>query len=522
MALADYFNKNIQSAALLLQGIDAEAFKTVLEGGVVCIAFDDAAAKSFEGQATLDLAVRSLARLYPVLVLLPSGTAAIKLAAGLEALARSVNSKLDVPATLAGVTQCLVVGKKRPKFPTCVNPFIRYIGSDNWFAKISATSPVGCGKSKNPFGAGGAACIGVANIFRATFAAQLPTARADDEAIFSMLDFAPITGDSPNPALSKVDFAELHLIGIGAIGNGFLWAVARLRASGELHLVDAQPVELSNLQRYVMTVQGDETKLKVDLAKEWLARSGVAVHRHRTKWEDYVAERNRWHFERVAVALDTVDSRINVQASLPKQIHNSWTQAGEAGTSRHGFLGSKACLACLYMPGKQVPNYDELIARGLGLPLDDAQLLEIRRRLDLAIPTDRAFLEQVAAARNVPIERLVPFENKPLESLYIEAVCGGAVMELANPDIAKRIEVPMAFQSAFAGVLMAADVVAEVANLRSRLPTTTQINLLTSLPELPSSGQAKSENSRCICVDPDFIDAYKAKYKVTTSKCISI
>src|SRR5438105_1902673 len=168
MALADYFNKNIQSAAPLLQGIDADAFKMVLEGDVVCIAFDDVAANSFEGQSTLDLAVRSIARLYPVLVLLPSGTAATKLAAALEALARSVNSNLDVPATPASVTRCLVVGKKRPKFPTGVKPFVRYIGSDNWFAKISATSPVGCGKSKNPFGAGGAACIGVANLFRAT------------------------------------------------------------------------------------------------------------------------------------------------------------------------------------------------------------------------------------------------------------------------------------------------------------------------------------------------------------------
>src|SRR5262249_51024813 len=125
-----------------------------------------------------------------------------------------------------------------------------------------------------------------------------------------------------------------------------------------------------------------------------------------------------------------------------------------------------------------------------------------------------AFLERVATARNVAIEKLLLFENRSLESLYIEAVCSGAVIELVNPEVSKRIEVPMAFQSAFAGVLMAADVVAEVASLRDRLPTMTQIRMLTSLPELPSSGQRKAENTRCMCVDQDFIDAYKAKYNV--------
>jgi len=30
---------------------------------------------------------------------------------------------------------------------------------------------------------------------------------------------------------------------------------------------------------------------------------------------------------------------------------------------------------------------------------------------------------------------------------------------------------------------------------------------------LPSSGQAKAQDSKCICVDQDFIEAYKSKYE---------
>jgi hypothetical protein len=513
MAFADYFNKNIQSAALLLQGIDADAFKAVLEREVVCLAFDDAAANSFEGQATLDLLVRSLGRLYPAVTFLPSGMAAKKHASALQTLARAVNKNIDIPNTLTDVTRCLVVGDKRPKFPLGVKPFLRFVGSENWFARISAKGPVGSGSSKNPFGAGGAACIGAANVFRTTFAQQLPGSKTDDEAVFSMLEFAPTTKKSPNPTLPKVDFGDLHLAGNGAIANGFLWAASRLTAaSGDLHVVDHQKLEKSNLQRYVMTVESDEDEPKVELAERWLLGTGIKVKPHAARWEDYVAERNDWRFERVAIAVDTAETRINIQAALPRHIHNSWTQSGEAGASRHGFLGPNACLACLYMPTGAVPSYDRLIAEALGFPPDQPHLEEIRRRLDLHVQTERNFLERVAAARTIPVEKLLPFEGKSLEALYVEAVCSGAVMELANPEVIKRIEVPMAFQSAFAGLMLAADVVAEVGKLRKRLPTMTQVRMLSSLPELPSSGQGKAENTRCMCVDQDFIDAYKAKY----------
>lgn len=514
MAFAEYFDKNIQSAALLLQGIDADAFKAVLESEVVCLAFDDAAAKSYEGQATLDLLVRALARLYPAISFLPTGAAAKRLASALESLACAVNKNMDISNSVNGVTRCVVVGDRRPKFPKGVKPFVRYVGSDKWFAKISAKAPVGCGSSKNPFGAGGAACIGAANVFRTTFAAQLPGSKTDDEAVFSMLTLAPVTKKPQNPSLGAVNVDELHLAGAGAIANGFLWAFSRLTgARGDLHIIDHQKLEKSNLQRYVMTVETDEDQAKVTLAERWLKGTGIKVKPHATRWEHYVAERNNWYLERVAVAVDTAETRINIQAALPRSIHNSWTQSGEAGASRHGFLGTSACLACLYMPTGAVPNYDQLIAEALGFPADRPHLEEIRRRLDLQVQTERTYLEQIAAARTIPIEKLLPFEGKSLEALYVEAVCSGAVMELANPQVTKRIEVPMAFQSAFAGLMLAADVIAEVSELRQRLPTITQVRMLNSLPELPSSGQAKAQYSKCICVDQDFIEAYKAKYK---------
>lgn len=512
MAFADYFEKNLQSAALILQGIDAEAFKNTIEKEVVAVAMDDKALASKEGRATSDLSVRLLARLYPTLALVTLGKARSEDLERYRALARAVNSKIDLEAALSNVTHCLVIGSTKVRIPKGKRPVVIYAGSDNWLARVSTKGPTGSGSSDNPFGAGAAACLAIANFFRSSFKAQLPHAKPDEELTFSVLQMAPVDPAKPlNCALRHFDIGEVFLAGVGAIGNGFVWAIERVHCIGILHLVDGEALAKSNLQRYAMTVETDVDKPKVDLAKVWLSKSGLEVVAHSKHWEQFVGEREIRSFDQVAVAVDTASSRINIQASLPRAVFNSWTQTGEAGISRHEFRGTGACLACLYIPDGEVPNYDQLVARALHLPETREHLLEIRKRLQLAEPTDRGFLDRVATAAGVPIDELLPFENKPLESLYLQGICGGAVMTLAkggNP--AQRTEVPMAFQSAFAGILLAADLVAERLALRPRLATKTQINLMTALAPFPSNGQAKAK--RCFCTDADFVAAFDAKY----------
>ncbi len=512
MAFPDYFEKNNQSAALLLRGISAHAFKAVLENEVVAIAVDKAGLASREGQAILDLSVRLIARLYPTIAFAPLAGATDKDLAPYVSLARSVNSKIDFEKSLAKATRCLVVGSTRPRFLRGKRPFVIYAGSRNWLAFLSTARPAGSGASANPFGAGVAACVAVANIFRSSFKAQLPLAMADAEVAFSALQMAPADPrNAPNPALKRFDLGITYLVGAGAIGNGFIWTAGRLECTGALHLVDGEKLAKSNLQRYAMTVETDVDEPKVELAKRWLSASKLKVHPHAKHWEQFAHDRGDWAYDQVAVAVDTARTRINVQAALPRAVFNSWTQAGEAGLSRHGFAAPGACLACLYMPDGAAPNYDELIARALHLPETRDTLLEIRKRLQLAVPNEREFLDRVAAAAGVPIDELLPFLNKSLQALYIEGICGGAVVTLAaGGHPVQQAEVPMSFQSALAGILLAADLVAERLSLRPRLPTKTQISVLTALAPIPSNGQAKVR--RCFCADDDFIAGYKGKY----------
>lgn len=506
MAFADYFAKNAQSAGALISGMQPDAFKAVLETEVIGIAADGNAATTVEGRATLDLVVRLVCRLYPAIAFLDLDGKAKTAISRARLLALQVNPKIDIIERTP--TKYIVIGKTALK--TKSGAFVAYTGSQNWLALLSMKQPAGSGRSRNPFGAGAAACFAVANLFRATFAEQLGSPATDAALRFSMLELKIVDTKAKNPKLKKFDLGDLYLVGLGAIGNGFLWAFSRLVCAGEINLVDGDTLELGNLQRYAMTILQDVGKPKAELSAEWIKGCGAKAVPHNQHWETYVASRLERKFEHVAVAVDTEKTRFYVQSSLPKILFNSWTGSGEFGISWHHFLGDGACLACLYLPTQKAPNFDEILARALHLPEDPAVLQDIRRRLELGQPTERAFLERVSQASGVALEELLPFENVSLREFYVRAICGGAVLSFGSEALKAQADVPMAFQSTLAGIFLAADVVAYLTRLRSRQGTITQMDLLR--PVQPFLQRSRAKHPRCLCADADFRAAYAAKY----------
>lgn len=78
----------------------------------------------------------------------------------------------------------------------------------------------------------------------------------------------------------------------------------------------------------------------------------------------------------------------------------------------------------------------------------------------------------------------------------------------------------MAFQSAMAGILLAAEVVIDASGIRSdALPVRTEINLLKPIAGTLCSPEPKHSSGRCICQDPDFLRAYQEKYLATDATC---
>lgn len=188
---------------------------------------------------------------------------------------------------------------------------------------------------------------------------------------------------------------------------------------------------------------------------------------------------------------------------------NAWTQPGNIGVSRHTFVGDDACLMCLYLPTSKSKSEDELIAAAIGLP--DA-LLDVRALLFKGTPLTADWVERIAAANGLASAELAQFVGKPLRAFYSDAVCGGLIMHLGGQAGPAEAEVPMAFQSALAGILLAAELVANAGGSKASPPVLSTIDLLRPLAARVSENRKKTMDGRCICQDQDFIDSYIAKY----------
>lgn len=507
MGFPDYFERNAQAAGTLIRGFQPEALTKRLENEAIGLMIDAAGAVSLEGRATADLLVRLSSRIYPTLAIVGS-KGAEEFAESLRALAVAINPKITILDSPEDCTRIVVVGNSAPRHARSSNS-VWYVGSENWLMRLSRSGPVHSGSSANPLAAGAAACVAMANVFRAIFASELEGGKLDEQIDFSVLDMRPTQPRSVNPAMPKLTWSDLHLVGAGAIGNGFLWAISRLDWSGTLLIVDPEAITDSNLQRYVMCIADDRGKQKAQLASTWVAQaSDRSIVPRPTDWGAHIYSQPGHRADLVVSALDTKMARIQVQAALPKRIINGWTQDGEAGVSRHELDGDKACLACLYLPEAQSTNEDAVIARALSLPEDIDTLKNIRRRLQQRLPTDAAFLQMVATATGIPADKLKAFENRPLREFYTKAVCGGAVIEFHSAARAVRADVPMAFQSALSGILLAA----ELARPQPTQHMITQIDLLNAFPSQPGRNQVKTVSPACMCSDEDFLIRYRSKY----------
>jgi len=342
---------------------------------------------------------------------------------------------------------------------------------------------------------------------------------SDDHVVrLSMLSCALVDRESQEVAdvASTVDISDAVLVGAGAIGNGTIWALANTElVTGELTVVDPENIELSNLQRYALSCLDDVGKPKVNLAAQYVStlRTDMSISAERSTWGQYVAQRAGHKIDRVLVALDTAEDRVAVQSSLPRWLINAWTQPENLGVSRHPEFGERACLACLYLPVGQRKSRDVLVAEAIGA-IGPQELLEVRTFLHDGRPVGEAFVRRTAERLRVPYEAIAEFANRELSDFYTEAVCGGLTISLgASHESARSAEVPLAFQSTLAGILLAGELFIDVSGSRNyALPCRTEINVLRPLGSFLNVPTSRNLTGRCICADQDFIRAYQLKY----------
>jgi hypothetical protein len=487
--LADYYARSAVAAAQVLAGFDEQWFRERLEAGAIGVSVGQSATAD-EGRALADLVVRLVARLYPCLAIIgePAQTTELR------RLALDINPGVEFHDS---AETGIVIGDGAA-FTESV-----YSGSDSWHALISTQAIQPVGETDNPFGPGLAACIAAGILFRRRF---LPTAVDEDTDLRVSAIGSPPDDDGWTLAEPAV------LVGAGAVGQSALWALSRAPLTGTLHVVDMERVELSNLQRYVLAQRTDEGRIKVELAASVDSRALEFVP-HDGDLASFLSSRGyRW--DAMLLALDSARDRIAAQASLPRFVANAWTQTDDLGVSAHSqFGGPGACVACLYLPDGPRKNEDELVAETLGVP---HLQLQVRALLATGQPVDRPLLEAVSAAIGQPLDRLLPFEGRTVRELYVEGFCGGAVIPVGDAGRlqagAGDVHVPLAHQSAMAGVLLAAALVEQAASGAPAVTHARRVDVIRNPGQLVDAPMRARRDGRCLCDDIDFVEAYESKY----------
>jgi len=252
---------------------------------------------------------------------------------------------------------------------------------------------------------------------------QLGVREPSEEFVLSLFDYSRLPCALAEPL--DYDLGEIALAGVGAIGNAAVWLLARSQCKGRIHLIDPETLDDTNPQRYVLTDAKSEGEDKVTLAARELGSSKVQPLPHKTTWGSFIGQQPGWKIPMVAVALDSPEDRVAVQASLPKWVLNSWTQANDLGVSRHEFNSDSACLACMYWPKKQKRNLDEIIKEAIRY---SGELMDVRNMLYFGTGLDDAWLEKISRDMGQPRELLEPFKGKTIDAFYREAICGGHVI----------------------------------------------------------------------------------------------
>lgn len=159
--------------------------------------------------------------------------------------------------------------------------------------------------------------------------------------------------------------------------------------------------------------------------------------------------------------------------------------------------------------GKRL-NEDELVAQALKIP---QLVLQVRALLYSGAGLDRPFLDAVATGVGQPVDRLLRYEGRPIRELYAEGFCGGDVIPLGRAGLPPQdVHVPLAHQSALAGVLLAAALVRSSLGLDPPQSTASRLNVLRSVGVDLAQPVLASRTGSCICDDPVYVAAYRRKY----------
>ena len=487
MALAPFFER-VYGALGGHLAVSRESLSSVLDQVTVGVRYATKPHQNdiWAGEFTVNL----LARLYPRIAI--SGPS--KYAETLRELATKINPNIEFTETTTDTTTIafgLVSGGEGILFPSAAG----------WVARLGNSGPLSQGPA-NPYSCAAAAAFASAEVFRRVF---LNTASKEDVSV-SLLNYDEQSG--ADVGIGKNHLGDTTFVGVGAVGNAALWAMSQDEGlTGRIDLIDPERLTLLNLQRYVLGKIADVGRPKVQLARDMLAATNLHIETAEQPIEALVDGAFGRPFETIAISVDNIPARRTAQALLPRLVVNGWTGGEALGASWHKFSDDAACLACLYHPRGPGLSATDQAAQALGFSKDRAAMLWVRG--DGLSDDD---LATAAATLGVQKEALSGWRGKPIGELYTDVVCGAVPLDIKGVG---RVEVvPLAQQSALAGVLMAVELIKRTSpTLAKRGQRETLVawdNVLQPPPKTWIRPMAREPG--CICSDADYQSIYSQKW----------
>ncbi len=491
MALAPFFDR-VYTAVGRHLSVSRENLEHTLSDLTIDILCGATCDEEGNDRWTSELVVNLAARLYPR-ISLEGPKAAVE---RLRGLAKSINPKIDFDEPGPEHAAIAIDHAGRPG--------TIHASSSGWVARTTRKQE--SGGPDNPYSAGLAGALAVGALFRRV----LLRAPEEPDFMVSLLDFSRNAGSGKTSPAGDLGVAAL--VGVGAVGNGAIWALARDRGlSGQLVLIDHEHVTELNLQRYLLAVAKDVRAHKVKLAADILQGSNFRVIVEQKTFDQFVDAANGvLTVPTLAVSVDNIEARRSAQAMLPRMVINGWTGEAAFGSSWHVFSRDAACLACLYHPHAQGPSQTEQAAQALGLPPERAALLWATRQ-----PLSDEDIGTAAKHLGVEEKALRAWRRKTIGELYTDVVCGAA--PIALPGVQRVEAVPLAHQSAMAGILMAVELVKRtLPGLASRVQQETLVYVGDVLRAPPPIWAVPRPRERgCICGDSVYQDVYREKWGTT-------
>lgn len=497
MALAPFFSRAYSAIGAHL-GITREELEKVLSNTVVGIHLATTCSIVGNDKWIAEMLVNLLSRLYPTLSITGDATAC----EAISAAARSINPNIELLNSPNDATVIVIIGAEP------IGPKSFSVGASGWVARVGGdVGKIFSNGPPNPYSAGAAAALGAWRVFQSVVVCPESNVMIPDISL-SLLDYSENAGSADH--LPAIEIGEVAVAGIGAVGNPALWAWSRHAGlTGEIHLIDPEDVDLSNLQRYCLPVHADVGMGKVQLAQRELRDSALRLKSWPCSLEDFASSYSGIdRLPTICVSVDNVAGRRAAQALMPRLVVNGWTSDSGLGASWHRFLGTNACLGCFYHPKGISLSQTEMAAKALGLPHEELAALWVSEK-----PLGAEEVITIEAHLGMPRGHLMDWIGKRVQDVYSGVICGQVGVDLVG--IGKVVTVPLAHQSVLAGILMAAELVKhsllELEERSQRAPLVIWDDVKRSPPKYWTVMRTKE--SECFCNDLIYKQVFAEKWQ---------